>query len=223
MVFSCSSSTPVLSYVAVAVGIGFWPLRGKMRAVRWVLLIGLIVCHIAMKAPVWFLIAHLDIVAGNSGYHRAELIDTFVRHFSDWWLCGTNKAATWGFDMDDLCEQWVAEGETGGLATFVCFILLLSRSFGRIGKARRRILQELKARMVAVVARGGAIFALCWFLRHQLLRSDTIRMVRSHRHHLDGHHSETCGGHAAEAGLVNDTDPYGESSEEMILVGALHR
>jgi len=86
----------------------------------------------------------VDLVPGNSGYHRAELLDCFIRHFGDWWLVGTNKAVTWGYEMDDLCEQWVAEGETGGLAAMVCFIVLISKGFGRIGKTRRRLSYDRK-------------------------------------------------------------------------------
>jgi hypothetical protein len=158
---SCSaSSTPLLAYMSVFIGVCFWPLRGYMRIVRWILMITLIVCHLSMKAPVWFLIAHVDLVAGNSGYHRAMLIDSFIRHFSDWWLVGTNKAVTWGYEMDDLCEQWVAEGETGGLATLICFILLISRSFGRIGKARTRLSKDRKQEWLLWFT-GVALFSHC--------------------------------------------------------------
>ena len=160
MVISSASSTPLLSYLAVIVGMCFWPLRGRMRRVRWVLVILLFACSLAMKAPVWFLISHVDLVAGNSSYHRAELIDMFIRHFKDWWLVGTNKQATWGWDMDDLCEQWVAEGESGGLATLVCFILLITRSFSRIGKARKRLSKDLKQEWLLWLI-GVALFSHC--------------------------------------------------------------
>jgi hypothetical protein len=53
MVFSSSSSTPLLSYMAVIAGVCFWPLRCRMRTVRWVFLILLVACSLAMKAPVW--------------------------------------------------------------------------------------------------------------------------------------------------------------------------
>jgi hypothetical protein len=160
MMYSSASSTPLLAYMAVLLGLCFWPLRGYMRIVRWALVIGLIACHLAMKAPVWFLIAHVDLVAGNSGYHRALLIDTFIRHFSDWCLFGTNKAATWGYEMDDLCNQWVAEGETGGIVTLVCFILLVSHSFGRIGKTIRRASREPKQQWLLWFL-GVAVFSHC--------------------------------------------------------------
>lgn len=161
MVFSSSSATPLSAYMAVIVGICFWPLRGRMRTVRWVCLALLIACALAMKAPIWFLIARVSLVAGNSGWHRAELISMFFRHFGDWWLLGTDKQATWGFgNMDDLCEQWVSEGETGGLATLVCFILLITWSFGRIGKARKRLERDPKREWLLWLI-GVALFSHC--------------------------------------------------------------
>ena len=139
MVLTSASSTPLLAYLAVIIGLCFWPLRGKMRVIRWVIVIALITCHLLMKAPVWFLIAHVDLVAGNSGYHRAMLIDTFMRHFWDWCLVGTKDTGNWGIDMWDLSNQFVAEGEVGGLATFIFFVAMISRSFGRIGNSRKRV------------------------------------------------------------------------------------
>jgi hypothetical protein len=102
----------------------------------------LILLQIVMKAPVWFVINHVDLVPGNSSYHRAMLIDVFIRHFWDWWLVGTNDAKNWGWDMWDTSNQFVNEGESGGLATFICFILLISWSFGLLGKARKLVEAE---------------------------------------------------------------------------------
>jgi len=91
MVVTSASSTPLLAFIAVILGILMWPLRGKMRAIRWGLALLLIGLHLVMKAPVWFLINHIDFVSGNSGYHRALLIDMCVKHFWDWWLIGVKS------------------------------------------------------------------------------------------------------------------------------------
>jgi hypothetical protein len=139
IVLSCASSTPLLAYVAGIIAVCFWPMRKHMRAFRWGLVLTLVAVHLAMKAPVWFLIARVDLTGASSGYHRAELVDQFIRHFSQWWLVGTTANADWGFDMWDLSNQFVAEGVTGGLATFICFIALISMSFGRIGTARKAV------------------------------------------------------------------------------------
>jgi hypothetical protein len=108
--------------------------------VRWLLLglVGAIAgLAMVMKAPVWFALAHVDFAGGSTGWDRANLIDQCVRHFGSWWLVGTNDNANWGFFTWDLCNQFVAEAEQGGLATLILFLVLISRSFRRIGVARK--------------------------------------------------------------------------------------
>lgn len=131
------SSTSILGWAGGFIAVCFWPLRKKMRVVRWALVIGLVSLNMIMKAPVWFIITHFELVGGSSNYHRAELIDMFVKHFWDWWLIGTNNNTSWGWDMWDLANQFVAEGEVGGLATLVCFIAIITICFKWIGKARK--------------------------------------------------------------------------------------
>ena len=137
MVGTSASSTPMLALGGAVLAILFWPLRRKMRAIRWGLVILLVSLHLMMNAPVWMLINHVDLIAGSSGYHRAMIIDACVRHFSDWWLIGVKSSKDWGWDMWDQANQFVADAENGGLATLVCLILILSRCFGRLGSARK--------------------------------------------------------------------------------------
>ena len=139
MMLTSASSTPLMAFLAAIGACLFWPFRKRMRILRWGIVFAIIPLHLVMKAPVWFLIAHVDVIAGNSGYHRAMLIDQSIRHFFDWWLIGTNAAGTWGWDMWDLSNQFVQEADEGGLATFICFILIIARTFGKIGKARKLV------------------------------------------------------------------------------------
>jgi hypothetical protein len=139
MVLTSASSTPALALGSAALGVAMWPLRKKMRVIRWGMALSIIGLHLVMKAPVWFLIARVDLIAGNSGYHRAGLIDQCIRHFGDWWLYGSDAMSTWGWDMWDLSNQFVVEADCGGIFTFICFVLVISRSFGRIGKARKLV------------------------------------------------------------------------------------
>jgi len=139
MVVFAASST---SYLACVGGIGalfLWPMRGSMRLVRWGIVLTLVGLQLVMKAPVWFVISHIDLTGASSGYHRAMLIDTFLRHFKDWWLIGTNQTGGWGWDMWDLSNTFVDQGEIGGLVAFVCFIAIISKSFGRLGKMRKQV------------------------------------------------------------------------------------
>src|SRR5712675_30733 len=139
MVITSHSSTAVMAYAAAFLGICAWPLRKHMRLVRWAFVLAVISLHLVMKAPVWFLIARVDIVGGSSGYHRAMLVNDFIQHFRDWWLIGTTENARWGNTMWDLCNQYVAEGQLGGLATFLCFLALIYMCFSRIGTARQSV------------------------------------------------------------------------------------
>jgi hypothetical protein len=139
MVVSSHSSTGVMAYAAGFLGVCTWPLRRHMRLVRWAFVLTLISLQLVMKAPVWFLIARVDIVGGSSGYHRAMLVNDFIMHFRDWWLIGTIENARWGNTMWDLSNQYVAEGEVGGLVTFLCFLALICICFSRIGRARQSV------------------------------------------------------------------------------------
>jgi hypothetical protein len=132
-----ASSTPVMAVAAGLFGLLFWHARRHLRLCLWGLVVVLVSLQAVMKAPVWFLIARVDLVGGSSGYHRAMLIDQFIRNFFDWWLVGTNNNGNWGWDMWDTCNQFVQEGETGGLAALVCFVAIIVVCFRKLGNARR--------------------------------------------------------------------------------------
>jgi hypothetical protein len=136
---TCFSSTPVLAFVAGIFAIFFWPFRRYMRLVRWGIVCALLGLSLVMKAPVWFLIAHVGVLGGSSTYHRADLVDTFIRHVGDWWLLGTANNNSWGYFMFDTSNSYVAEGVTGGLFALIFFIATISRSFGRVGNARKAV------------------------------------------------------------------------------------
>ena len=132
-----ASSSPIMAYAAAVFAMCLWPLRNYLQIFRWGFVIALVALALIMKAPVWFLIARIDLIGGSSGYHRAMLIDQFIRHFSDWWLVGTNANGTWGWDLWDTCNQYVTEGESGGLAALACFVAMISVAFARLGQARK--------------------------------------------------------------------------------------
>ena len=138
MMLTCNSSTPLLALAGGILGLCLWRFRKKMRIFRWALVLTLVALHLVMKAPVWALIASIRPTGSSSGYHRYYLVDNCIRHFSDWWLLGFKNFGSWGWDMWDLSDQYVAVCLTGGLITFIIFIALLLRSFGGLGTARKR-------------------------------------------------------------------------------------
>jgi hypothetical protein len=137
MVITSNSSTSWMAMAGSLVGIAFWRLRKKMRMARWALLCTLVALHLYMKAPVWALIARIDLTGSSSGYQRYALLDMAINHFSDWGLMGTPDYVNWGWDSYDLCNQFVAVALTGGLLSLVLYIAIFKRGFAAIGTARK--------------------------------------------------------------------------------------
>jgi len=139
VVITSNSSTSWLAFFGSLLGLAFWPLRKRMRLIRWGFSLTLVALHLVMKAPVWALIARVDLTGSSSGYHRYELVDNCIRHFSQWWLIGYKAYNDWGFMMFDLCDQWVVAAVKAGLVGLVVYIAIFSRSFGAIGSARKQV------------------------------------------------------------------------------------
>lgn len=91
-----------------------------------------------MHGPVWSLIEKIDITGGSSSYHRYELVDLCIRHFSDWWLVGVKDTSVWGWDMWDTANQYVSVCENSGLLPFVLFLAIIVYGFKYLGRVRLR-------------------------------------------------------------------------------------
>jgi len=134
---SSESATPLSACLGGILALSLWPMRKHMRKLRRGLAIAVACLALVMKAPVWYIIARVDFIGGH-GWDRAFLLDMFSQHISSWWLVGTVDNASWGVTTWDLCNQFVAEAGSGGLATLVLFIAILYHAFRTIGLARNR-------------------------------------------------------------------------------------
>jgi hypothetical protein len=194
MTICSNSSTPLLAYVAGILGMCLWPIRKKMKAVRWGLVIGLLGLQMVMKAPFWFIIAHIDLTGGSSGYHRAELVDQFINHFTSWWLIGTKDAGSWAYDLWDQQNQYVGIGESGGLVALVFFIAMISRSCAKIGIARKLVAGHRKEWFLWFL--GAALFAnlvaffgvnyfdqvkVVWFALLAMISATTVSIMQAQK------------------------------------------
>ena len=159
MVFTSNSSTSLLALAASALGILFWPLRKQMRLVRWGLVLLLVGLHLSMKAPVWALIARIDLTGSSSGDHRYQLVNACIMHFSDWWLRGYKDYNQWGWGMFDRCNQFVVQALDGGLLALVAYIAIFSRSFAAIGEARKKV-QGDRGREWLLWCLGSTLFSV---------------------------------------------------------------
>jgi hypothetical protein len=152
-----NSSTPILAYAGGVIALCLWPVRSWMRAIRWGIVVTLVLLHIVMKAPVWDLISRIDISGGSSSYHRFMLIDQCIRHFGDWWLVGVKSTYDWGWDMWDTANQYVNICDTSGLLPFVLFLATIVYAFKYLGNTRK-IVADRKKKLV-LWALGSALFA----------------------------------------------------------------
>ncbi|MFZ0321220.1 MAG: hypothetical protein WAL56_19000 [Candidatus Sulfotelmatobacter sp.] len=158
MTITCNSSTPVLGYAAGVLALCLWPLRRRMRLVRWGILLTVISLHLVMKAPVWHLIARIDVTGGSSSWHRFMLVDQCIRHFGDWWLVGVKDTSAWGWDMWDTANEYVGTCENSGLIPFLLLLAILIYGFKYLGRARRALAKD-KKKALFIWALGAALFA----------------------------------------------------------------
>jgi len=160
IIITSKSSTPLAAGLGVVSVVLMWPLRTRMRILRWGIVCALIGLHIVMKAPVWSLIGRFGAIGGSSGYHRYILVDNFIRRFNEWWLIGVKDTSHWGYDMWDVSNQYVAVGVSGGLVTLALFLAVIVYCFKGLGLARK--VAEIDgdaARARGFWALGAALFA----------------------------------------------------------------
>jgi hypothetical protein len=153
-----ASTTPILTYAAGLTGLLLFRARKKLRAYRWGFVLSLCGLQLVMKVPIWFLIGRVGGLGGGTGWHRAALVDNFIRHFGEWWLVGTQNNADWGYYMWDVDNAYVAAGIGGGLITFLLFIAVIVYAYKAVGEARKKAEGSHKE-LRLIWALGCALFA----------------------------------------------------------------
>ncbi len=133
MVVATTSSTPIATLLEIVLLLSFFRYRHYGRKFVYCLCGMLAMLHLVMKAPVWHLISRINIIGGSTGHHRYKIIDNFIKHFSEWALLGTRSTVEWGYGMQDVTNQYVYEGVTGGLITLTIFVVLLVAAVQTVG------------------------------------------------------------------------------------------
>lgn len=157
IVMTSGSSAPILTLAAGTVALIAWRFRSFLPQIRWAIVLALVGLHIVMKAPVWALIGRVGLVGGSSGYHRYALVDNFIRRFNEWWLFGTYDTAHWGYNMDDMVNQYVGEGTQGGFLTLMLFIAIIYLCFRTIGRLAKAL--ENRSTQLMLWSLGSSLFA----------------------------------------------------------------
>lgn len=138
IIIATRSSTPLLTLMIVGAMMPLFRYRQHGRLAAYGAVAMLVALHIVMKAPVWHLIARVNIIGGSTGWHRYHLIDEAINHFSEWAVLGTRGTGHWGWGLYDVTNQFVLEGVRGGLITLVLFTVLVIWAVARVGKASLR-------------------------------------------------------------------------------------
>lgn len=153
IVAACASSGPVASVLAAAVAALLLLVRAHFTYIRIGTVAVLTLLHLVMEAPVWHLVARIDIVGGSTGWHRFNLIDQWIRNADNWFLIGTSSTSTWAaIPVVDITNQYVLEAIRGGALSLFMFVGFLWAAFSTLGRTARR-LERAEHRLEA---------GLCW-------------------------------------------------------------
>lgn len=169
MIFSTTSSGPVMMLFFSIFGLLLWKVRRYLRAFRWFAVIAVIVLDMIMKAPVYFLMSRIDISGGSTGYYRAQLIRSSLEHLHEWWSVGTDYTRHWmatGVPANDqhadITNHFLAMGVSGGLPLMFLFIIVLVVAFNRVGKVLRENENASTERCYLIWTLGATLFGYVW-------------------------------------------------------------
>ena len=145
IIFSSSSSGPIVTALAGFFALWMWRYRHRVRAIQLMAVAAYIALDIVTKDPAYFLIARVDLVGGSTSWYRARLIQSAFEHLDEWWLAGTDITRHWMWvresffaNQTDITSYYIQMGVWGGLPLMVLFIFVLIRAFGGVTQVLRR-------------------------------------------------------------------------------------
>ena len=96
MVLASASSGPVVSLLVGAGVVMCWRFRRFAKRAVWAGVAGYILIELISTRPAYHVVVtRLDFTGSSTAYYRARLIDTTVKHFSEWWMFGTDYTRHW--------------------------------------------------------------------------------------------------------------------------------
>ena len=166
IVMASGSSGPMMSAIFAACALYFWRFRAHMRRLRWFVVFLYLGLNLVMKVPAYYLLARFDLAGGSTGWHRAELIDSAIRHLGEWWLIGTDytrhwmpTGVTWSVNHTDITNHYLSMGVMGGLPLLFLFVGTFVVAFKYVGSALISLRDSDPERRFLVWALGASLFA----------------------------------------------------------------
>ena len=126
-IIASASSTPILVLAITLLGLVWFKWRHLTSKTGLYLAALLITLHIVMQAPVWHLLARINVIGASTGWHRYNLIDKAIEHFGEWVFIGCRTTEHWGFGLGDVTNQYILEGVRGGFITLLIFLAMICR------------------------------------------------------------------------------------------------
>lgn len=166
MVFASGSSGPIMSGLAGIGALFLWQWRDRMQLLRRLAIAGYILLDLVMKAPAYYLLARIDLAGGSTGWHRAALIESALKHLDEWWLGGTDytvhwmpTGASWSPNHTDITNYYIQMGVTGGLPLMLLFIVILWKAFSIVGRTVRESFHLSPRSQFLMWTLGASLFA----------------------------------------------------------------
>lgn len=145
IVFASASSGPIMTALTILCGLALWWVRTWMRWIRWAAVGALVALSLVMQAPVYYLLARIDLTGSSTGWHRAALIEAGIKHLGEWWLVGTDytrhwmpTGVHWSANHTDITNHYLQMGVLGGLPLMLLFMGVVAAGFVAVGHALRR-------------------------------------------------------------------------------------
>jgi hypothetical protein len=164
IMLTSNSSGPLMAFASGIVWFMMWPMRYRMKSIKWAIIGLFITLHVIMKAPVWYLMGRISSITGGTGWHRGDLIDAAISHFNEWWLIGTNYTKNWLLNdtledpnMVDITNQYIYEGVNGGIFRLILFVMIISTCFRIIWVVVNENPEETSEEKIIVWGMAGAL------------------------------------------------------------------
>ncbi len=158
IIIACASSTPVIAAACGAFACSFFLVRRYMQFVRWCVLLGAVAAQMAMQAPIWHLLARVDVVGGSTGYYRYRLIEKAIENIDDWWWLGSaNGSGAWGQGLFDVTNFYLQQALQGGFVALFAFLAVLWVAFMCVGRMWRSAKGD-RATMLFAWSWGACLF-----------------------------------------------------------------
>lgn len=134
IVYLTASSTPLMALLVGVVATLLYYQRDIVSPLVITAAAAILLLAIFWWHPPWFLYTKINPTGDSATYFRYVLVDSFVRHWRDWWLIGATETYTWriglgDLGLSDLVNQFVAEGVGGGVLQLGSFVAAIAVGF----------------------------------------------------------------------------------------------